>query len=175
MINSWTCGQYMKSFIDPGNTLRMLRASNDNRGLVTIDEERDYKFEYELKDAFGNTSRYRFTVRGKRQPIQPLGHREKYFFAWDKTNFLQEPGLTLTVPRGMLYDNVPLNYEVHSDSGAIAYTYQLNDEKVPLHGDVSCVSVSDVSRLPTAPSIMWHVSLPKEVCTVPEVLTRMDL
>lgn len=31
MINSWTCGQYMKSFIDPGNTLRMLRASNDNR------------------------------------------------------------------------------------------------------------------------------------------------
>ena len=81
MINSWTCGQYMKSFIDPGNTLRMLRASNDNRGLVTIDEERDYKFEYELKDAFGNTSRYRFTVRGKRQPIQPLGHREKYFFA----------------------------------------------------------------------------------------------
>ena len=44
MINSWTYGQYMKSFIDPGNTLRLLKASNDNRGLVTIDEERDYQF-----------------------------------------------------------------------------------------------------------------------------------
>ena len=43
MINSWTYGQYMKSFIDPGNTLRLLKASNDNRGLVTIDEERDYQ------------------------------------------------------------------------------------------------------------------------------------
>ena len=34
MINSWTCGQYMKSFIEPGNTLRLLKASNTNRGLV---------------------------------------------------------------------------------------------------------------------------------------------
>ena len=73
--NSWTYGQYIKSFIDPGNTLRMLRASNDNRGLVTINEERDYKFEYELKDAFGNTSRYHFTVRGKKQPIKLSEHR----------------------------------------------------------------------------------------------------
>ena len=65
MINSWTYGQYMKSFIDPGNTLRLLKASNDNRGLVTIDEERDYQFLYTLKDAFGNTSKYSFTVRGR--------------------------------------------------------------------------------------------------------------
>ena len=105
MINSWTYGQYMKSFIDPGNTLRLLKASNDNRGLVTIDEERDYQFQYTLKDAFGNTSRYHFTVRGKKQPVEPLNHREKYFFAWDKTNYLQEPGLSLIVPKGMLYDN----------------------------------------------------------------------
>ncbi len=31
-INSWTHGQYMKSFIEPGNRLRMLQASNGNRG-----------------------------------------------------------------------------------------------------------------------------------------------
>ena len=36
MINSWTYGQYMKSFIEPGNTLRMLHAPNGNRGLVDI-------------------------------------------------------------------------------------------------------------------------------------------
>ena len=77
MINSWTCGQYMKSFIDPGNTLRMLEAANDNRGLVTIDEERDYRFLYTLTDAFGNTSHTRFTVRGKKQPIARIQHREK--------------------------------------------------------------------------------------------------
>ncbi|MDR0940293.1 MAG: M23 family metallopeptidase [Mediterranea sp.] len=133
MINSWTYGQYMKSFIDPGNTLRMLKAPNGNRGWVTIDEERDYHFAYELEDAFGNTARYAFVVRGKRRPIPPEGRGEKRFFAWDRTNFLQEPGLRLVVPRGQLYDDVRLNYDVKMDSDAIAFTYQLNDRPVALH------------------------------------------
>ena len=61
MINSWTHGQYMKSFIDPGNTLRLLKASNNNRGLgLRLMKNLDYQFQYTLKDAFGNTSRYHF-------------------------------------------------------------------------------------------------------------------
>ena len=156
MINSWTYGQYMKSFIDPGNTLRLLKASNDNRGLVTIDEERDYQFQYTLKDAFGNTSRYHFTVRGKKQPIEPLNHREKYFFAWDKTNYLQEPGLSLVVPKGMLYDNVPLQYQIKADSGAVAFTYQLNDKPVPLHA--SCELRIGLRRKPVADTTKYYVA-----------------
>ena len=89
---------------------------------MTIDEERDYRFLYTLKDVFGNTSKYSFTVRGRKQPLEPLQHREKYFFAWDKVNYLQEPGLNLVVPKGMLYDDAPLNYQVKADSGAIAFT-----------------------------------------------------
>lgn len=156
MINSWTCGQYMKSFIDPGNTLRLLRASNTNRGLVTIDEERDYLFQYVLKDYFGNTSRYRFTVRGKRQPIAPLQHREKYLLAWDRTNFLQEPGLTLAVPRGMLYEDVPLRFNVRADSGAIAFTYQLHDKMVPLHS--GCELQIGLRRKPVVDMTKYYVA-----------------
>ncbi len=156
MINSWTCGQYMKSFIDPGNTLRMLKAGNDNRGLVTIDEERDYRFLYTLTDAFGNTSRCRFIVRGKKQPIERLQHHEKYFFAWDRTNFLQEPGLTLIVPKGMLYDDVDLNYQMRADSGAVAFTYQLNDKSVPLHG--SCELRIGLRRMPLADTTKYYVA-----------------
>lgn len=156
MINSWTCGQYMKSFVDPGNTLRLLKVSNDNRGLVTIDEERDYKFLYTLKDYFGNTSHYRFTVRGKKQPVTPLQHREKYFFAWDKMNYLQEPGMTLMVPKGMLYDDVPLHYSVRADSGAIAFTYRLHDKKVPLHG--GCELRIGVRRKPVEDMTKYYVA-----------------
>ncbi|WP_455586872.1 M23 family metallopeptidase [Bacteroides sp.] len=156
MINSWTCGQYMKSFIDPGNTLRMLKASNKNRGLVTIDEERDYRFLYTLKDAFGNTSRYRFTIRGKKQPVEPLQHRDKYFFAWNHTNFLQEPGLTLIVPRGMLYDDAALNYQVKADSGAVAFTYQLNDKPVSLHS--GCELRIGLRHMPVADTTKYYVA-----------------
>lgn len=156
MINSWTHGQYMKSFIDPGNTLRLLKASNGNRGLVDISEERDYQFQYVLKDYFGNTSHYRFVVRGKKQPIRPLQHREKYFFAWDRTNYLQEPGMTLVVPKGMLYDDVPLNYSMRADSGAIAFTYQLHDKTVPLHS--GCELHIGLRRKPVEDMTKYYVA-----------------
>ena len=64
-----------------------------------------------------------------------MEHREKYVFRWDKVNILQEPGLNLArYPRGMLYDDAYLNYAVRADSGDIAFTYQLNDTRIPLHG-----------------------------------------
>lgn len=132
-INSWTHGQYMKSFIEPGNRLRMLQASNGNRGLVEINEERPYRFVYTLSDALGNTSKVRFTVQGQKTTIAPVEHREKYALKWDKVNCLQEPGLELVIPKGMLYDDVLLNYSVRADSGDIAFTYQLNDTRIPMH------------------------------------------
>lgn len=132
MINSWTYGAYMKSFIDPGNTLRMLTAGNDSRGWITINEKRNYRFRYELKDAYGNTSYFGFTVKGEPQPIELLKYREKYKFHWDKVNFLQEPGLDLFLPKSVLYDDVVLNYAVRSDSGAVSFTYQLHNERLPL-------------------------------------------
>jgi len=132
-INSWTHGQYMKSFIEPGNRLRMLQASNGNRGLVEINEERPYRFVYTLSDALGNTSKVRFTVQGQKTTIAPVEHREKYALKWDKVNYLQEPGLELVIPKGMLYDDVLLNYSVRADSGDIAFTYQLNDTRIPMH------------------------------------------
>lgn len=132
-INSWTHGQYMESFIEPGNRLRMLQASNGNRGLVEINEERPYRFVYTLSDALGNTSKVRFTVQGQKTTIAPVEHREKYALKWDKVNYLQEPGLELVIPKGMLYDDVLLNYSVRADSGDIAFTYQLNDTRIPMH------------------------------------------
>ncbi|MDR3118337.1 MAG: M23 family metallopeptidase [Mediterranea sp.] len=132
MINSWTHGQYMKSFIEPGNTLRMLTAG-DNRGLVTINQERDYHFRYTLKDAYGNTSRAGFVVRGVRQSVVPPEQKDRHIFRWNKANSLHELGLELIVPRGMMYDDVALDFAIRADSGAVAFTYQLHDERVPLH------------------------------------------
>lgn len=54
----------MRSYKLPGNRLRLIETGSD-RGLVTIDEERDYHFCYVLEDNFGNKRKYRFTVRGK--------------------------------------------------------------------------------------------------------------
>ena len=56
-------------FYRAGQPLRMLHASNGNRGLVEINEERPYRFVYTLSDALGNTSKVRFTVQGQKTTI----------------------------------------------------------------------------------------------------------
>ena len=155
-INSWTHGQYMKSFIEPGNRLRMLQASNGNRGLVDINEERPYRFVYTLSDALGNTSKVCFTVQGQKTTIAPVEHREKYALKWDKVNYLQEPGLELVIPKGMLYDDVLLNYSVRADSGDIAFTYQLNDTRIPMHG--TCDLRIGLRRRPVEDMAKYYVA-----------------
>lgn len=155
-INSWTHGQYMKSFIEPGNRLRMLHAANGNRGLLDINEERPYQFVYTLSDALGNTSKVRFTIQGKKTDIAPVEHREKYAFKWDRVNYLQEPGLELIIPKGMLYDDVCLNYAVRADSGDVAFTYQLNDTRISMHG--ACDLRIGLRRRPVEDMTKYYVA-----------------
>lgn len=146
----------MKSFIELGNRLRMLQASNGNRGLVEINEERPYRFVYTLSDALGNTSKVRFTVQGQKTIIAPVEHREKYALKWDKVNYLQEPGLELVIPKGMLYDDVLLNYSVRADSGDIAFTYQLNDTRIPMHN--ACDLRIGLRRRPVEDMTKYYVA-----------------
>lgn len=156
-INSWTYGAYMKSFADPGNRLRMLHPAGEGRGLVLVNEERPYHFVYTLSDALGNTSKVAFTVHGRPERIPEVIHRDKYFFRWNATNFLQEPGMQLVVPKGMLYEDVPLNYAVlPADSGALSFTYQLHDRPVPLHA--GCALRIGLRHRPLADSTKYYVA-----------------
>lgn len=123
----------MRSHILPGNRLRLLRAG-ESRGVVRIDEERDYHFRYVLEDNFGNRSVYRFVVRGRRQPVPeytPAGNRQLY---WNRTNVVREPGMELVVPRGCLYEDVSLRTETQGDSASASLDYVLDAGNTPLHG-----------------------------------------
>lgn len=155
-INSWTYGQYMKSFIDPGNRLRMLHVSNGQRGLIMIDEERPYRFTYTLCDAFGNTSKVSFVVQGKRMNIPPVVHRPKYILRWNRVNVLQEPGFQLLLPKGVLYEDAYLDYDMRADSGDIALTYQLNNTHIPLHR--YCDMSIALRRMPVSDSTKYYVA-----------------
>ncbi len=156
LVNSLAKNGYMKSFIDPGNPLRLHEAYNDNGGWVDIDEERDYVFRYTLSDASGNTIRHQFIVKGVKKEIEPLQHPDKYFFAWDKANHLHEPGLTLTLPKGILYDDVALNFKLKADSSAIAHTYQLHDRRVHLRDNAE-ISIG-LRRKPIADTDKYYVA-----------------
>ena len=139
LINSWTdyavqrsTGRwYMRATIAEQNDLRMLRADG-NRGWVTIDEERDYHFRYELEDLYGNTSTYRFVIRGVRMDIpQRLPNYYDRMYA-SRANRFYTNGFELWIPKGELFDDVELAYEVVPSETDYAAHYKLSETRIPL-------------------------------------------
>ena len=161
MINAWTDYEeyatknswFMRSQILPGNTWRMLLA-DDEGGVVTINEERPYRFCYVLEDLYGNRRTYRFVVQGKEQAIEPL-HKGKHFLKWNQGNVIQQPGMQLVIPKGMLYEDVDLNCRVIADSLDISFDYQLHDKPVPLHA--GCPLVIGVRNYPITDMSKYYV------------------
>ena len=123
----------MRSGLLPGNRLRLIRTAAQ-RGIVTIDEERDYHFRYELEDDFGNRKTCRFTVRGKRQDIPESVPTSDRMLCWNKANVIQEPGMELVVPKGYVYEDVELRTQVKGDTSGISSEYVLDMGRHPLHG-----------------------------------------
>ena len=122
----------MRSYKLPGNRLRLLH-TNENRGVVTIDEERDYHFRYVLEDNFGNRRTYQFIVKGKRQDIPEYKPEANEMLYWNRTNVIQKPGMELVVPRYHVYENVPLRTDMRGDSSRIAFDYILDAGRTPIH------------------------------------------
>lgn len=161
MINAWTDYEeyvtrgswFMRSQILPGNTWRMLRA-NDEGGVVTIDEERPYVFCYVLEDLYGNRRTCRFMVKGKKQPIEPL-RKGRHFLSSGQGNVVQQPGMELLIPKGMLYADVDLDCRVIADSLDVSFDYQLHDRPVPLHA--GCPLMIGVRNYPVSDMSKYYV------------------
>lgn len=135
-INSWSYKDYMKAFIEPGNKLRMLKALNGNRGIVSINEERPYLFTFVLSDYYGNKSTYKLTVVGKKEPIPVRPSTQTLY--WNQYNKYSELGLDLEIPQKQLYDTTDLNVQIYpqdSRDSVETFIYQLVDQDnyVPFH------------------------------------------
>ena len=161
MINAWTDYEeyatrgswFMRSQVLPGNTWRMLQADEEG-GVVTINEDRPYEFRYVLEDLYGNRRSYQFTVQGKEQPIEPL-HKGRHYLSWNRGNVVQQPGMELVIPKGMLYEDVDLNCKVIADSLGISFDYQLHDRPVPLHA--GCKLMIGVRNYPITDMSKYYV------------------
>lgn len=110
----WRTGAwYMRSTVAPGNPLRMLKTYNDDYGWVTINEERDYRFRYELRDIYGNLATYRFIVRGKKETIPAEHTNYLLYMQAGKPHTISWHDLTLWLPQDALYEDLQLNVEEH--------------------------------------------------------------
>lgn len=140
MVNSWGDYEhymrynvwYMKSFIEPGNTLPILKA-NAEGGIINFSEARDYHLKYILKDFKGNIAEYTFTVKGKPMPLRKkVAADSRLLMRWNRTNSYSSPGMQLVIPMGMLPDNVELRPVVRRQIGKLSDTYSFFNRSYPL-------------------------------------------
>ena len=121
---------YMKSFTEPGNRLGANRSSGS--GILSIDREKVYSLEYLLKDVYGNTSVFQFTITGKKTAI-PRREPEGIYFPFNQDNHFSGQGIELKIPRNNLYTDLDLQVQVPPGYLPFAPLYKLGD-RIPLHG-----------------------------------------
>ena len=123
---------YMRSYIEPGNTLRVYNSGKD--GYITINEERPYLMKYELEDHYGNMTTYNFTVHGTSKEIPPMPDC-KSLMTWKKHNKYVVYDFMLTIPEDNLYTDFCF---IHSSTMDLSNKYysnihEVNNNPIPLH------------------------------------------
>ena len=121
---------FLRSFIMGNNPLRAVKA-DDARGIINFDEERLYKVEYRLSDYHGNSSVYRFCVRGTKQDIPPFA-KEGHYLLWFLNNMLEYDAFSLNIPAGELFDNTLLEVCITDGEYGVSRRCSLGSEPIPL-------------------------------------------
>ena len=165
LVNSW--GDYdhwlhrrawfLRSYKEPGNNLAIL-STDQSRGIVDFNEERDYHLEYILSDYKGNEAHYNFIVKGEKTTPSPIpdsmNATEDRLLRWNQTNTYSIPGMQLVVPYGMLTNDVHIHPSVKEaiELDALSDIYTFHNHSLPLVADatvslyVQC-PVEDTSKL----------------------------
>lgn len=129
----------VKSFADPGADLRAYRSMNADRGYININEERHYKFRYELTDFHGNRSVINFTVIGNKSKDRVLPKDflpGDEWIRWDKEVVIQEKDIRIEYPKGVLPDHLRKSIVRMDSAKYCSPVYQIQDENVPLNGSI---------------------------------------
>ena len=122
---------YMKSYAEPGCRLPILSVDNQ-RGIISFDEERDYHLTYTLSDYANNTSEYSFTVRGCRHELpSPKCPNLMRLMRWNRASEYNLPNVRLTVLPMLLYHDVELQPSVKN--GNYSDVVRFRNTSTPLH------------------------------------------
>lgn len=122
---------FMKSFVEPGNTLNYYDAIN--KGYIEIDEERNYNMRYELEDHHGNIMTYKFVVQGVRQDISRDTEKCDNFMPWSLYNSYMSQDFILDIPSGNFYISMCYNHKITQSDSYFSNIYQVHNNPVPLH------------------------------------------
>ena len=138
---------FMKSFVEPGNTLTLYETINN--GYINITEERIYNLRYELSDHYGNKTTYSFVVKGQKQAIPPVPVCDNRMSVL-LSNWFTNADFMLSIPMGNLYTDICYNHRQWASLIYYSDVYQVNNKPVPLHRSaIMWLKMNDKARKDT--------------------------
>lgn len=138
LINAWADYQrrssdgdwYLRSYVLDNNPLRAL-SCDENRGWITIDEERIYNVKYRLYDYHGNVKSCSFALRGKCDTIPSVYDEEGHLLLWYINNEISYQGMHLAIPAGELFEDTYIKiFELPATD--ISRSYDIAGSAIPL-------------------------------------------
>ncbi len=148
MVNSWgdynhflhTQIWFMKSFIEPGNTLPILK-TGPGRGIINFNQQRDYHLRYVISDVFGNQTVKEFTVRGEPEAIvKVVSPKDSRLLSYSRDNQAVWNGVRLSVPKGLLPLDCWIQMKAMPVSNALSMGYSFSKDSRPLF-DYASISI----------------------------------
>lgn len=108
--------RYQKTYIEPNNKLSIYREVSGN-GIFSFIDDNYHQLKYVVKDANGNESILKFTVKSNPPQFKNIGTEnqvpeEIVVFNWDDDNYFETKDFSISVPKGALYDTLKFEYTV---------------------------------------------------------------
>ncbi len=135
-----------KAYVDPGNKLNVY-SNLENKGIVSVHEERTYKVKIITTDYHSNTSELEFEVIGKKQIQEISASSSKSqnittkFFHYDIHNSYQNDECIVTIPEGRLYEDILFEYSSSKNVSKNFYSniHHIHNTYTPLHKPITLV------------------------------------
>jgi len=125
---------FHRLFVLPGNRLSDYDKT-ETLGLIALYREKPQEVYIKVLDAAGNRSDLRFWVRrsDNMEPLPTPAFNQK--LAWNAENEVQFDGISVSMPKGVLYENLLFQYSTTPDPSADVFSpvHHIHRETTPAH------------------------------------------
>lgn len=120
--NSWV----YQLFQPKGNPINMF-SDVVNDGVLNVEEGKNYNIKITAEDFAGNKNTVSLRIIGKKPPENKNASSDNIIFEWDKNNHFKEDGLEITMPKGVLFDDIEFYFKKNENG-----KYTVHDWNVPV-------------------------------------------
>jgi len=124
-----------KSFVDPGNPLRIY-SNLVNNGRISFTDGKLHQLKYTISDSRGNKSILEFQVQADSRAMTSIPeNKTETTYSYDTSNEYNTEEIRMTLPKGTLYNDLNFIYKRLPKPAGNAYSaiHQIHNNLTPLH------------------------------------------